>query len=365
MKRFIKGFLKKIIFPPNTLKAATFSTLLKDPLIVADVGSTGGPDYKWNPLKNNCLFLNFDPHPKAETADVKEYRVKNYPIGLWSSNEIKKLNLASSDQASSIYTLSKELLHDFLNSCCHKKIGEIDIHLKRMDSVVEKSLSPDFIKIDAEGADLDVLKGAETFIKSTVLGVQAEVSFMERHIGAPYFSDLDIYLRNLHFNLFDLSKERWIRKNNCFGIESKPQVIWGNAVYMLKENELFKRFQNSPQEIRNQTIVKYTLFLLIYRMYDYAEEIRQKALSIGFIDENTSNDLLRLINKSMPSNIYSLLNTGFCFSLLFIVASVVWPIPKLREKTGSLLKMRVRHLTLLFSNIGRFGINKHCVAEHE
>ena len=42
---------------------------------------------------------------------------------------------------------------------------EIQVELKRVDDVVERDLRIDFIKIDVEGAELEVLQGAESTIK--------------------------------------------------------------------------------------------------------------------------------------------------------------------------------------------------------
>jgi FkbM family methyltransferase len=365
MKQFFKKLIKKILLPSSNLKLTVVSTLLDKPLIVADVGSTGGPEYKWHSVKKNCLFLNFDPDPRAQQGCNKNFDIKNFPIGLWSSNEIKTLHLNYSEQASSVYSISEPLLKDYLNSSCHQKVGEIDISLKRMDNVVDKDLSPHFIKIDAEGAELEILKGSETFLNSTVLGVQAEVSFVERHLGAPYFCDIDEYLRKHHFVLFDLTKERWIRKTNLYSFESRPQVIWGNVVYMLEESELFKRLEREIPSKRNEIITKYILLLLVHKVFDYAEAVRENAFKKAIIDEETSLTLTKFIKKSLPSNFCSLMHSAFCFFSLFMVMIFIWPIPKLKIKVFSLLKMRLRHLTLMFTNLARSGINNCCVTEHE
>ena len=44
----------------------------------------------------------------------------------------------------------------------------------------------DFLKVDVEGADLEVIKGGERSLIDC-LGIKIEVQFKERNIGSPCF----------------------------------------------------------------------------------------------------------------------------------------------------------------------------------
>ncbi len=62
----------------------------------------------------------------------------------------------------------------------------------------------DFIELDVQGGELEVLTGAERTLGGT-LGIQAEVEFAPMYLGQPLFADIDAFLRARAFQLFDLS----------------------------------------------------------------------------------------------------------------------------------------------------------------
>ena len=69
----------------------------------------------------------------------------------------------------------------------------------------------DFIKVDTDGHDYFVLHGAEKTIKTKgVLGLQVECQMHgSLHPHANIFSNIDLYLRQLGFTLFDLDCWRY------------------------------------------------------------------------------------------------------------------------------------------------------------
>ncbi|PIS39011.1 MAG: hypothetical protein COT34_00620, partial [Candidatus Nealsonbacteria bacterium CG08_land_8_20_14_0_20_43_11] len=103
----------------------------------------------------------------------------------------------------------------------------------------------DFLKLDVEGAELDVLKGASDYLKNDgALGVLVEVRF-QRSSNQPIFSEVDSFMESMGFNLFDVSIYRHSRKTlpgaflekdekgkSVPGSSRKGQVIWANALYL-------------------------------------------------------------------------------------------------------------------------------------
>jgi FkbM family methyltransferase len=61
----------------------------------------------------------------------------------------------------------------------------------------------DLIKMDVQGAELDIIKGGENTIKQASI-LQLELSMLEYNQNAPLASEIISYLFNLGFNLFDV-----------------------------------------------------------------------------------------------------------------------------------------------------------------
>jgi len=94
--------------------------------------------------------------------------------------------------------------------------------------------SIDFLQIDVQGADLDVLQGALNILKS-VLAIQIEVEFNPLYQGQPLFRDVDRFLSEQGFSIFDLgavSRNR-ARSPICSGRRKHSgQILWGDAFYL-------------------------------------------------------------------------------------------------------------------------------------
>jgi FkbM family methyltransferase len=99
----------------------------------------------------------------------------------------------------------------------------------------------DFIKIDTDGSDYQVLLGAQALLSERqVLGIAVESQFHGLvHDAANNFSNIDRLLRGLGFSLFDLEVYRYTRaalpKPFVYGIPAQTidgQVLWGDALYL-------------------------------------------------------------------------------------------------------------------------------------
>jgi FkbM family methyltransferase len=99
--------------------------------------------------------------------------------------------------------------HEYwLSTATHMGAGQcgddtIALPCRRLDSIVAESgvQGPMFIKLDVEGAELDVLRGAEATLQDTC-GLLIECPV--RAAGGPQFLDIYAYLGARGFSLFDM-----------------------------------------------------------------------------------------------------------------------------------------------------------------
>lgn len=95
----------------------------------------------------------------------------------------------------------------------------------------------EFLKVDVQGADLDVLKGGEQVLERSTLGVSIEVEFAPVYEGQPLFAEIDQYLRSRGFVLFDLTMDDpWCRLPRSiaplWSANHPGQLLWANALYL-------------------------------------------------------------------------------------------------------------------------------------
>lgn len=136
------------------------------------VGPTGFV-YAFEPEPENLTLL------KRNTEKLKNTRI--FQRALWSSSGVKTLYVHSKNWGG----------HSFYP---HKYAGdEIEVHTVTLDEVVKGRV--DFLKIDIEGAELEVLKGSERILREYKPFIAVELH-TER-----LFQQVPEYLLSLGYNL--------------------------------------------------------------------------------------------------------------------------------------------------------------------
>ena len=89
----------------------------------------------------------------------------------------------------------------------------------------------DFLSLDTQGSELDILKGAEITLNSCV-GLQLEVAFAEVYKGQPLFNDIDVFLRSKGF-VFIKFKGFQEYAPLVTGVESRGEKmqVFADAIY--------------------------------------------------------------------------------------------------------------------------------------
>lgn len=349
------GVLQKLFQPPSIKPPAWFSkTIGEHGLVHVDVGASGGPDLRWLTWGNVCHFINFDPDDRAKFPKLNA-KVTNYPIGLWSDETTRILYLTKFAGASSVYPPNIEALQDFLNLECHKIVGERSIDLIPLNQAIRDNSAPHFIKTDAEGADLEILKGAENFLRTSCLGVQVEVQFIERNLGSPLFDETDRYLRNLGFLLWDLRKVKFVRHSGSHPILGSSQLIFADAVYFLNRDKFFARIKNLTPLERERSLARFIAVLITFRSFDYAREITDYAAKRGLVLNKILNNAQKAIRSSIPNSAWITFIFGLQVCFAYGIFLITYPMPRWHMRARSLLKQQISNLAVLALSWSRRG----------
>ncbi len=186
------------------------SDLLKNEKIISlDVGAQGGFNSdKFFPSKYNCFFKEILIEPiKSEAEKLKN---KKFTInkGLWSKKEKKKLYILDNRLGSSSLYEPDEKFFDIHNL---KKVDynnykvtrsveiECDTLTNQLTELEVKKL--DYLKIDTQGAELEILKGIGDY---RPLLIKIEAHFFSIYKNVPSWNKLVNFLYDLNYSLIDL-----------------------------------------------------------------------------------------------------------------------------------------------------------------
>ena len=178
--------------------------LLNEKIVALDVGAQGGFNENIFPKKYNDFFSPIMVEPIKDEADkLKKENYKVISKGLWSNNCVKKLYIMKKRLgSSSLYKPNKDAyaLYDLKkkNYPSFEVSNEIDIEC----TTIKESLNNlnikklDFLKIDTQGAEIEILKGLGNYLP---LLLKIEVQIVPMYENIPDWSELINYLYKLNY----------------------------------------------------------------------------------------------------------------------------------------------------------------------
>ena len=199
--------------------------------------------------------------------------VKYYSHALGKDNEQRKFYITQNPMCSSLYKPNEELIKLYNNFEVAYLKKETKIETISLDYFVEKHEvgDVDFIKIDVQGAELDVFKGGSKTLKN-VLKIVCEVEFIQHYENQPLFGEVSDYLSqyNLMFNKFLGLSGRALKPimlNNNPNLPS--QHIWSDAVFVRHIQKIHSLNDEKLLKLGLLACVYYSLDLTFYCLSEY------------------------------------------------------------------------------------------------
>jgi FkbM family methyltransferase len=150
-----------------------------------------GEILSFEPIRSDC------EHIRQRARNDPKWKVFNYGLGNEDGDRTFNINL----------TVGRETV---LSSFLPYKDGNSTttaVQIKRLDSVlpdfIDISKARIFLKMDTQGFDLEVVKGAAKCL-DRIVGLQSEIAVIQSYEGMPSYTDSLEYYHSLGFKLIDL-----------------------------------------------------------------------------------------------------------------------------------------------------------------
>src|SRR5258705_9074835 len=169
---------------------------------IVDVGANpidGDPPYKAMLAAGLCEITGFEPQAGAlaRLEKSKGPRERYLPYALADGTE-RTLHVCNLEGMTSLLVPDPTHLALFnLFPIWGRVKDRIPVATRKLDDIAEVT-QMDFLKMDVQGAESEVLAHGRTKLRDTVV-IQTEVSFVPLYQGQPCFGEIDLRLRELGF----------------------------------------------------------------------------------------------------------------------------------------------------------------------
>jgi len=259
-----------------------FPSLGAGHLGVVDAGSRDGVHPIFRGLAPLLEVVGFEPDAEECRRLQDEARrsgrfasLAYVPCALGETDRRQVLQLSRSRGASSFYAPNRGLLERFPDAGRFDVVATASVPVRSLDSLMADPAVPmprhlDFLKVDTQGSELEILRGARQALQTQVVGVEVEVEFARLYANQPLFRDIDAFLEACGFTLFKLRRQEWVRRTFAHRPHlSAGQLVFGDALYL--RDPLAPAASWRPQDARQAEAL--VLLALLYDLHDFALEV--------------------------------------------------------------------------------------------
>ena len=293
------------IFPDKNLSSFPKTSLIKK-LSLLDVGARFGVGYPWNNAKmENLNVILVEPDPEEVELLSQHHKGDILPYTLWSKETELMLNINKNPGTSSVLESNMPFLSQFDGSQRYELKHQIRTRTRTIDNLHNSGelADVDFMKMDVQGAEVEIMKGGVNFLKNNLVGLESEVLFTHLYHNQPLFSDIEVFVRQeLGLELWDIRKTYWKYSQTRYKNPTKGRLIFGDALFLRPFLTLDTWLLSMDSDKAKSKLHMLITVTLAYGYLDYADAI----LNAAFIDKYLSKedklifiDHIRKIQKSI------------------------------------------------------------------
>lgn len=143
-------------------------------------------------------------------------------------------------------------------------------------------------------------------LKNFIFGVNVEVEFSPLYEGQPLFGEVNEYMKEVGFTLFDINLAR-LKRKTYKNVYSRGQIFWGEALYF-KDPLANKNLQYYPtfqKAIKNIAVAEFQGFS------DFAQELLDFYHQKGIINNKTFGTVRNMLARNNPLPEYKFIRRMF------------------------------------------------------
>lgn len=234
-----------------------------------DIGARGGVDSGMLPLAWATDMIGFEPEPDEAAAlakrDPAPWRSRSIlPVAVGGFDGPATLHIPPSPESASLLPHNQEMIAWFGIESQHQIGKQIPVDTRSLDGLLaEGALTGcDYLKIDVEGAEGDILSGGVALLQSC-LAIRVETSFLEQRVNQPLAWDIGRQLADAGFLVIDLiGIQHWrSRQRPGFPYSSRAEIPCSRPVIAQADYIAVRDFRSVTDPVMAAKLVLVTAAL--------------------------------------------------------------------------------------------------------
>lgn len=191
------------------------------------------------------------------------------------------------------YFYFRKFQHDYLFRESFRPMEKLKVKTFTLDELVKhrKVPPPDFLTLDTQGTEYDILSGARKVLRDNVLGLIIEVEFHELYKGQKLFGDICNLLQKKGF---------WFVRFNKYILEYSPYRypigIRGDGLQSATDAVFLKKpdavLDTGSSAAKASLLEKLAFFAITFNQFEFAVRCMEMCASIG-TQKNSTDRILR------------------------------------------------------------------------
>lgn len=273
-----------------------------------DIGSSGQLSEKFSNLYKYINLTGFDPNEeecaRMNNAPNPYLSAKYLPYAIAGDNKIATLYKTSSIYCYSLLKPNSEWLRRFSYFELFNIEETEEIEVKKLSSVdeIQHSLI-DVIKTDTQGLELPILSSGRQFLDSAFY-VETETGFVENYIHETTFSQIDVFMRENYFLLFDINTNHRVSRNNSLKeYNNSEEILWCEATWLKDYVSLYQSGRIPQSPLNREKALKSLILCALQGCFSYGYELALLYKELGLLDNSELNALSQRQNWRLPDEI--------------------------------------------------------------
>jgi FkbM family methyltransferase len=208
-----------------------------------DVGARGEIGEPWSRFAPDRLkVVGFEPDP-VECQLLSERNRANvyYPHALWGESTTRSFYLNEWESTSSMYPANEDVtsLYQEKHWTGRKPKRELPVQCVALDEVLRRDDMPDFIKLDTQGSEYQIILGGQKLLRENHPIVLAETWCERVYDGAPLTHEVMGLMYDLGYTAFEVNvAASWLYRTSLNNVNGKARTIGFDILFMKRPDAL-------------------------------------------------------------------------------------------------------------------------------